>query len=512
MYIIKQNKNGNWILIKKGTKKATKTFSSKSEAIFYADEKNYDYDVERTITDNVSKAIKKKPKIFIPIIFCTLIIIIGIFALLYFTGNLDSIISKQTSEIEDNNSNSNGKDNDQSGNIDVIDEEYIVENIKYDDFQIHFLELGNKYTGDSCYIKAGDTDILIDAGSRGNSSSTLTEYVSKYCTDGKLEYVIATHGHQDHISGFAGNSDSKAKNFKGETVGRTGILYYFEVGTFIDFAYKGEGSSAVDNKIQKSSDYGSSIEYGKYLTAREYAISKGANYFTAKELWDNNNTNFELADNINMDILYNYYYFASSTDENNYSVCTMFNYNDHHFLLTGDLEKDGEEKLVNYYNQNLSHQDLPHCDLFKGGHHGSYTASNEVILNAITPDICCVCCCAGATEYTPNVDTQFPSQEFINRIAKYTSRVYVTTMFDEVKKTNVSMNGNIIVSCNGIKVGLNASNNLIKLKDTRWFNTVVYVDSKGYNVSGKAKEDFYTALTEGTTARKRRTWPLDGVE
>lgn len=33
------------------------------------------------------------------------------------------------------------------------------------DLQIHFMELGNNYTGDSIYIKAGETDILIDAGS-----------------------------------------------------------------------------------------------------------------------------------------------------------------------------------------------------------------------------------------------------------------------------------------------------------------------------------------------------------
>ena len=36
----------------------------------------------------------------------------------------------------------------------------------YDDFQIHFLELGNIYAGDSIYVKAGDNDILIDTLNR----------------------------------------------------------------------------------------------------------------------------------------------------------------------------------------------------------------------------------------------------------------------------------------------------------------------------------------------------------
>ena len=67
---------------------------------------------------------------------------------------------------------------------------------------INFLELGNKYTGDSTFIKAGSTDILIDAGSRQSSASTIASFVDTFCEDGVLEYVIATHAHQDHIEGF----------------------------------------------------------------------------------------------------------------------------------------------------------------------------------------------------------------------------------------------------------------------------------------------------------------------
>lgn len=70
------------------------------------------------------------------------------------------------------------------------------ESIITDDLQIHFLELGNKYTGDCTLIKVGDTEILVDAGSRQSSAGTITSYVKNYCTDGVLEYVIATHGDQ----------------------------------------------------------------------------------------------------------------------------------------------------------------------------------------------------------------------------------------------------------------------------------------------------------------------------
>ena len=212
-----------------------------------------------------------------------------------------------------------------------------------------------------------------------------------------------------------------------------------------------------------------------------------------------------------MDILYNKYYFETSSDENNYSVCTLFNYNDHHFMLTGDLEKEGEEALANYYDGSTSKKTLPHCDLFKGGHHGSATSSNECLLEKITPDICCVCCCAGDTEYTANYSTQFPTQAFIDRIAKYTSNVYVTTLYNEETKTNESMNGNIVVSSDGKEVGIQASNNLTKLKDTEWFNADIYVDSSGKNVSSKGSHDFYTKDTPGVTKVKRRIWPANGV-
>ena len=44
-----------------------------------------------------------------------------------------------------------------------------VEEIKEKDLSIHFMELGNKYTGDSTLIKVGDTEVLIDAGSKASS-------------------------------------------------------------------------------------------------------------------------------------------------------------------------------------------------------------------------------------------------------------------------------------------------------------------------------------------------------
>ncbi len=509
---------------------------------------------KKKAVNTAKKVAKKNPTI--PIVFLVILLLIGgAFAALYFTGTFDKWLHPekaaptQTTEPSGSigtgeNGGANGNVTPSQGSASSVDtsahshaEDGIAENIIYDNFQIHFMELGNEYAGDSTYIKAGDVDILIDAGSRGSSSRVINEYIKQYCTDGKLEYVIATHNHQDHIAGFAGVSDTKAKNFKGEKVSKTGVLYYYEVGTLIDFTYAGvtENNKTVtyDNKTQVSSSFGSGTEYGKYLAAREYLISNGTKYYTAKDLWDNNTTSFTLADGITMDILYNYYYFNQSSDINNYSVCTLFNYNEHHFLLTGDLELDGEKKLSDYYDGTSKEKTLPHCDLFKAGHHGSKTSSNECLLEKISPNICCVCCCAGTSEYSANLEHQFPTQAFINRIAKYTSRVYVTSMIEYVEeKWKVSsMNGNIVVTSNGTSVGVKASNNLIRLKDTDWFNEKIYAvktnDKYAWNEAGDKfdvhknctktedkvdKMVFFDKDTPNAILMPRRTWPANGVQ
>lgn len=358
-------------------------------------------------------------------------------------------------------------------------------NLIYENLQFHFLELGNKYTGDSVYIKAGNNDILIDAGSRKSSATVIKEYVDKYCTDGKLEYVIATHAHQDHIAGFVG---SKSGN------DRTGIFYQYEIDTLIDFAL---------------SDATSQL-YEDYLDAVDYLVKNGTKHYTAKECYNNENNakrSYELADGITMDILWNKFYFEPSEDENDYSVCTMFNFKNKHFMFTGDLEHEGEEAMAKYYDGSTKEKTLPHVDLFKAGHHGSRTSSNDCLLKKIQPKMVCVCCCAGGSEYTSNYNTVFPTQEFIDRVAKYTDQLYVTSMFNEKTLNFEPLNGTIIVSCNGEKVGLTATNNTTKLKDSTWFNEIVYVDSNNNICSGKGKEDFFTENSKNVIAVPRRIWP-----
>jgi beta-lactamase superfamily II metal-dependent hydrolase len=317
----------------------------------------------------------------------------------------------------------------------------------------NFVEQGNQYSGDCTYIKAGDYDILIDAGNRKGCASTIETYledssrVGDYVADKKLEYVIATHAHQDHIAGFVGVNSTT------ESSGKDGVLYHYTVDTLIDFA-RTKSTSAI---------------YGDYQTARTYAVNKGTKHFTALQCWNNEGSGasrtYELGNNLKMDILYNYYYENDTSDENNYSVCVLFTQGSKHFLFTGDLEASGESYLV-------QKNTLPEVELFKGGHHGSYTANTDALLSVIKPKMVCICACAGNSEYAEGVDTHaFPAQESVNRIAPYTDRVYVTTLGSwDSTSYHTPMNGNIVVAYDAASTEtLTCSNNSTKLKDTAWF-------------------------------------------
>ena len=302
---------------------------------------------------------------------------------------------------------------------------------------INFLELGNAYTGDCTFIQVGSVDILIDAGSRTDSIPTISSFIRERMKDDKLDYVIVTHAHQDHYAGFATPESTES------------LLDLFQIGTIIDFARTNQKESGA--------------MYSNYLRERQEAIDRGAEHYTAAECIQNEKDVFQLSDNVVMRVLDSKYYYEDASTENDYSVCTLFSQGDDHYLFTGDLEKGGEEELV-------KRNDLPEVALYKAGHHGSKTSSSDALLQAIRPKIVCVCCCAGSSEYTTKDENQFPTQEFVDRIAPYTDKVYVTTLcVDYGKKEFTSMNGTITVTVQGGVLSVNCSNSNKILKEWEWF-------------------------------------------
>lgn len=324
------------------------------------------------------------------------------------------------------------------------------------DISFHFVMLGNEYAGDCVYVKAGENDILIDAGSNTSSIDDIENYLNKYVTDDKLEYVIVTHAHEDHIAGFAKENGS--------------LFDLFEVGVIIDFP-KTESTSKL---------------YSTYQAERSAEVSLGAKHYNALDCYNNINGGqriFNLSDdgNIKLEILYNYFYDHDASTENNYSVCVQFHHGPRKFIFTGDLEEKGEEYLVDY-------NDLSKVELYKAGHHGSSTSSCEKFMSAIKPNISVAQCCAGSVEYSDDIKKgTFPTQSYIDAIAPYTEKVYVPITIDIVQvegqdtpsdtsddkydnKGNYQLlNGNIVVISEESGVMVECSNNATLLKDTAWF-------------------------------------------
>ncbi len=331
-------------------------------------------------------------------------------------------------------------------NINILDAE----------ISVHFLELGNKYTGDCTYIKATgsdaegkkyETDILIDCGSKSNSISAVSSYLNNYVTDGKLEYVIVTHAHQDHYAGFATPANINS------------IFDIYEIGNIIYFAKTNQKEQGL---------------YANFLREVNEAKGKGANVFTAKDCIDGTNgakSSYVIGNttegNITLNILNSKYYTEKASTENDYSVCSLVKTPNQKFLFTGDLEEGGEKWLSeNYATGELS---LADCDLYKAGHHGSKTSSTNALMSLVRPKVVCVCCCAGSPEYTKNVLNQFPTQKFIDEISKYTECVYVTTLcVNYANDEFTSFNGNIVFMAKGTTFSVNCSNNNTVLKESGW--------------------------------------------
>lgn len=341
----------------------------------------------------------------------------------------------------------------------------------------HFLQLKNAHTGDCTYIKAGDNDILIDAGSKSGCATTIESYLEDstrggdYVKDGKLEYVIATHAHEDHISGFAGNVDSSLAG------GRTGIFYHYKVDHLVDFSYYDDSTKKVlsDNRLTSTSASTTTV-YKNYLAARNYAIAQGMAWQTAGQMWASSTHTIPLGNNLSMTLLYNYFYDHTSANvkdlgsysfssQNDCSVSVLFTQGSKNFLFTGDSEAAAEYSLTKYNT-------LPEVQLFKGGHHGSGTANTDALLSVIKPQVVCVCCCAGNSEYASNLANTFPAQEAVNRIAPYTDRVYVTELGSFTDSSHYEpMNGDITMAYGADSTEtLTCSSNALKLKDTAWFS------------------------------------------
>lgn len=99
-------------------------------------------------------------------------------------------------------------------------------------------------------------------------------------------------------------------------------------------------------------------------------------------------------------------------EENEMSLCVLFDTEKCDILITGDRNAFGERSL-------LRHADIPNVDVLIAGHHGSKYSSCQELLEATRPQIVCI---------SVGADNSYghPAQEVLDRLSSFGCTVYRT--------------------------------------------------------------------------------------
>lgn len=233
------------------------------------------------------------------------------------------------------------------------------------DMRVHYIDVGQ---GDSILLTVNNKTMLIDAGPRSDEDKLLNYLSSQNIT--KLDYVIATHPHEDHI----GNMDE--------------VIKKYDIGTF--YAPKKTATSKTyESMIQALLDKGKQITVIKEGTS---SIDLGEN--TRVTVYSPTKDEYE--------------------DVNNFSPIIKIEYGENSFMFTGDAE-DVVEKEVLSKNASLK------SDVLKLGHHGSKSSTTEGFYKAVDPSIA-VISCGRDNKYN------HPSKETKDLLRKYRPKTFRTDL------------------------------------------------------------------------------------
>ena len=194
--------------------------------------------------------------------------------------------------------------------------------------EVHFIDVGQ---ADSILITQKDSAMLIDGGN--NEDSDLVKNYLRNEGIKKLDYVIGTHPHEDHIGGL------------------DAVIKSFDIGSVI--MPKAESDTRTFEDLIDAV-----IEKGLKITApvpeTEYGLGDAGFVILAP-----NSEEYE--------------------DLNDYSVVIKLTYGNSSFLFTGDAEEVSE-------NEMLAKGYPIKADVLKVGHHGSDSSTGDGFLKAVSPE------------------------------------------------------------------------------------------------------------------------------
>lgn len=233
--------------------------------------------------------------------------------------------------------------------------------------QVHFIDVGQ---GDCELLISDDgSTMLIDCGEAEYSADVL-RYLDGLGID-KLDYLLISHPHSDHMGGMADIVSSD-----------------IAIGTIIM-------PRVADDYIPTTN------VYERFLDA---VVDKGYSIHAAKTesvAFGSGELQFITID-------------YSGGNMNNYSVIVKFTFGENSFLFSGDAEAEIEKEIV------AAGYDIS-ADVYKAGHHGSSTSSSAEWLAAVKPQYCVIECGAG------NIYGH-PHEEALKRIGYYADVILRTDL------------------------------------------------------------------------------------
>lgn len=200
-----------------------------------------------------------------------------------------------------------------------------------DILEIDFFDVGQ---GDGIFVETGDgKQMLVDGGPSNVILEKLGKEMGFY--DRYIDLVILTHPEYDHIGGLIE------------------VIKRYNIGAII-----------TTGVVRDTNQYKEWIKIIEQKNIPIYIAQLGGQ--------------IDFGNNIKMDILYPFENLVGQevSNTNNSSIVGKLVYKDFEVLLTGDIEKSVERKLVN------SGIDLK-ADVLKVPHHGSKTSSTEEFLQAV---------------------------------------------------------------------------------------------------------------------------------
>lgn len=236
---------------------------------------------------------------------------------------------------------------------------------------VHFIDVGQ---GDSILIESAGHAMLVDAG-ENNQAEAVEAYLRRMNVK-KLDYVIGTHPHSDHIGGL----DVVIRDFEVEKV----IMPPVEHTT-----------KTFEDVLDAVADKG--LKITKPVAGDTYELGAASFEIIAPNRGD------------------------YGDDLNNWSVGIRLTQGERSFVMAGDAEA-GAEADICANGLELS------ADVLKLGHHGSSTSTSEEFLKAVNPSSAVISC-------GKDNDYGHPHRETMDLMEKYGITVYRTDQMGTVTVT-----------------------------------------------------------------------------